>query len=331
MVVLVTGGAGYIGSHTARQLLRQGFQVVIYDNLSRGHRDAVRGYPLVIGDIADTKKVSDTIRKYQVQAVVHFAADSLVGESMSNPKKYFENNVSKSIALFNQLIKDNVRYVIFSSSAAVYGEPSSVPIHENHVMQPTNPYGDTKYMVEKVLQRYHEAYGLKYVSLRYFNAAGADFNGDIGEDHKPETHLIPIILQVALGQRDNVTVYGDDYPTRDGTPVRDYIHVNDLAQAHILALKALMNGMESAVYNLGSEEGFTVLEVLKTAKRVTGKDIKFEIGSRRVGDPAILVASSKKIKSELGWVPKYSDLSQIISSAWKWHQNHPTGYSQKNE
>lgn len=331
MVVLVTGGAGYIGSHAARLLSQKGYDVVIYDNLSTGHQEAVRGLPVVFGDIADSNKLSDTIRLFGVKAIMHFAADSLVGESMANPAKYFENNVAKGIALFNQALRDNIRYIIFSSSAAVYGEPVSIPIKEEHKIQPTNTYGLTKCMLEKVLQQYHGAYGLKYISLRYFNAAGADDKGDMGEDHNPETHLIPLILQVALGQKDKITVFGSDYPTKDGTAIRDYVHVNDLAEAHILALEALLEGREKGEYNLGSEQGYTVLEVLKTAKKVTGKEIKFEFGPRRAGDPAVLIASSEKIKRELGWRPRCSSLEQIISTAWKWRLSHPMGFAGPKE
>ena len=326
MVVLLTGGAGYIGSHTARQLVLQGFQVVIYDNLSCGHREAVNGMPLVVGDIAETEKLSETIMKYKVDAVIHFAANSLVGESVENPQKYFINNVMKGIGFLNQLLKDKVKYLVFSSSAAVYGDPLTTPINEEHILQPTNTYGDTKNILEKVMQRYHQAYGLRYISLRYFNAAGADTKGDIGEDHNPETHLIPIILQSALGKKVKVKVFGDDYNTPDGTAIRDYVHVNDLAEAHILALRGLSSGQPRGVYNLGSEHGFSVLEVIKTASTVIKENINHEIGSRRIGDPAVLVASSEKIKRELGWQPQFSSLSYIINSAWKWYQGNSKGY-----
>jgi UDP-glucose 4-epimerase len=326
MVVMVTGGAGYIGSHAAKLLQKRGFDVIIYDDLSTGHRESIKDCFLVTGDIADDKKVSATIKKYGVQAVMHFAASSMVGESVQNPAKYVENNVLKSIMLLNQLLRDKVKYIIFSSSAAVYGEPVNIPITEGHPANPANPYGDSKYMLEKILQRYYEAYGIKYVSMRYFNAAGADLDGEIGEDHSPETHLIPLVLQAALGIRDKVVVFGNDYETRDGTAVRDYIHVNDLAEAHILALEALTGDINCAVYNLGTEQGFTVQEVINAAKNVTGRNIKCEIGQRRAGDPAVLVASSEKIRRELGWQPQYNDLEQIICTAWKWHQTHPQGY-----
>ncbi|MEW6181593.1 MAG: UDP-glucose 4-epimerase GalE [Bacillota bacterium] len=327
MVVLLTGGAGYIGSHTARQLSGHGFQVIIYDNFSSGHREAVKDFPIVAGDIADADILRATLTRYRVQAVIHFAADSLVAASVTDPAKYFQNNVCKSLILLNQLVHQNVGYIILSSSAAVYGEPLVVPINEEHPLKPTNPYGDTKCMLEKILKRYHEAYGLKYVSLRYFNSAGADPGGDIGEDHEPETHLIPKVLKAALGQTEKVSVFGGDYPTKDGTAVRDYIHVKDLADAHILALNALLHGLRSTVFNLGSEEGFSVLEVLNTATKITGKSIKYEIVPRRAGDPAILVASSKKIKQELGWDPEYKTLENIIGTAWKWHRSHPCGYT----
>jgi UDP-glucose-4-epimerase GalE len=326
MVILLTGGAGYIGSHTARQLSGQGFQVIIYDNFSSGHREAVKEFPIVAGDIADADMVRATITRYRIQAVIHFAADSLVAASVTNPARYFQNNVCKGLILFNQLVDQNVRYIILSSSAAVYGEPSVVPINEEHPLKPANPYGDTKCMLEKILQRYHEAYGLNYASLRYFNAAGAYPGGDIGEDHEPETHLIPTVLKAALGQIEKVSVFGRDYPTRDGTAVRDYVHVKDLAEAHVLALNALRHGMPSTAYNLGSEEGFSVLEVLRTATKITGKSIKYEVGPRRAGDPAVLVASSTKIKRELGWHPEHKTLAEIIGTAWKWHLSHPHGY-----
>lgn len=326
MMVLLTGGAGYIGSHTARLLLQNGFKVVIYDNLSTGFQEAVKDLPIVYGDIGDMKKINHTISLFDVDAVIHFAASSLVGESVQNPIKYFENNVAKGITFFSQLVRNNIKYVILSSTAAVYGEPGYVPVDEAHVISPTNPYGESKVALERVLQWYHKAYGLRYISLRYFNAAGADSKGDIGEDHRPETHLIPVVLQAALGQRDKVTVFGGDYPTPDGTPVRDYVHVNDLAEAHILGLKSLINGKPKGIYNLGSERGFTVLEVINSARQVTGKDIKFELDRRRQGDPAVLVASSEKIKRELGWRPKYSQLEQIIKSAWQWHRGNPHGF-----
>lgn len=326
MIVLVTGGAGYIGSHTAHRLIQKGFEAVVYDNLSRGHREAVKGLPLVIGDIGDRKKVSETIQKYHVQAVMHFAAESQVGESVENPAKYFENNVSKSILFLNEVINSQVKLFIFSSSAAVYGEPLYLPIKENHILKPTNPYGDTKCQFEKVLERYHQSYDLRYVSLRYFNAAGADLRGTIGEDHQRETHLIPIVFQVALQQKEELIIYGGDYPTTDQTPVRDYVHVNDLAEGHVLALQALAEGMDQGIYNMGNERGYSVLEVVKSAEQVSGRKIKYRISPRRPGDPAILVAGCEKIRKELGWRPIYSQLDEIMKSAWNWHRTHPQGF-----
>jgi len=326
MEVLVTGGAGYIGSHTAQHLAQKGFKVIIYDNLSRGHKEAVKDFPLVMGDIGDKEKVSETIKKYHVKAVMHFAAESQVGESVENPAKYFENNVAKSILFLNEVINNGVKLFVFSSTAAVYGEPASLPIKENHVLKPINPYGDSKCQLEKVLQRYHEAYDLRYVTLRYFNAAGADLRSKIGEDHQPETHLIPLILRAALNQKEELIVYGGDYPTPDKTAIRDYVHVIDLAEGHVLALQALADGMRQGIYNLGNERGYSVLEVLDSAERISGRQIKYRISSRRSGDPAILVAGCEKIRRELGWAPQFSQLDEIIKSAWNWHRFHPQGF-----
>ncbi|MGI6685154.1 MAG: UDP-glucose 4-epimerase GalE [Bacillota bacterium] len=327
MVVLITGGAGYIGSHTVHRLAEKGFDVVIYDNLSRGHMEAVKGFPLVVGDIGDRTKVAETIQKYHVQAVMHFAAESQVGESMVNPAKYFENNVAKSILFLNEVINRGVKHFVFSSSAAVYGEPISLPIKESHMLNPTNPYGDTKLQIEKVLERYHQTYGLRYVSLRYFNAAGADPTGKIGEDHNPETHLIPLALQVALKQKKELHIYGGDYPTPDRTAVRDFVHVVDLAEGHILALQALREGMNKGIYNMGNERGYSVLEVVESAKRISRCEIKYRVSPPRPGDPAVLVADCEKIRRELGWRPLFPQLDEIMKSAWDWHKTHLQGFS----
>lgn len=321
MRILVTGGAGYIGSHVARSLAEAGFEPVVYDNLSRGHRQAAGPFPFVHGDVGDGALLEETVRRWGIGAAVHLAADSLVGESVADPRRYFENNVGRGLALLGTLLRCEVRRFILSSTAAVYGEPEQVPIPEDHPLRPTNPYGESKAFLETVLRRYDAAHGLRFVSLRYFNAAGAHPRGDLGEDHDPETHLVPIVLQAALGERDRVVVFGDDYPTPDGTAVRDYVHVCDLAEAHVLALRALLDGTPSAVYNLGNSRGHSVREVLETARRVTGRPIPHEVGPRRPGDPAVLVASSEKIRRELGWRPRYAGLETILATAWRWHRS----------
>jgi UDP-glucose 4-epimerase len=325
-MILVTGGAGYIGSHCVRQLREQGKEVVVYDNLSTGHIESVSGVPFVKGDIFDTALLKSTFRQYGVDSVIHFAAFSLVGESMANPAKYYHNNVAGTLALLSAMIAENVRYLVFSSSAATYGDCGSELIKEDSPQNPTSVYGQTKLMMEQFMKDYDMAYGLKYVALRYFNAAGAHADGDIGEDHNPESHLIPIILQVANKTRDHIGIYGDDYPTPDGTCIRDYIHVTDLSEAHILALDYLKKGGASTHYNLGNGNGFSVKEVIDEAERVTGLEIAKTIDPRRPGDPAVLVASSEKIKKELNWKPRYDSLEKIIASAWVWHKNHPRGF-----
>lgn len=324
--VLVTGGAGYIGSQVALDLAREGHDPVILDNLGKGHREAVIKGTFIQGEISDFDLVTEVIAREKVEAVIHLAAHSLVGESVKDPAKYFRNNIGNGQALLDALVAGGVKYLVFSSTAAVYGEPEQVPIPEDHPKNPTNPYGFSKLTFEGILQFYEQAYGLRFMSLRYFNAAGADPEAEIGEDHHPESHLIPIVLQTALGARDHLELYGTDYPTPDGTCVRDYIHVADLSQAHLLALKALAAGGNSAIYNLGNGQGYSNKEVIETARRVTGKEIRVLDGPRRPGDPAVLVASSAKIKAELGWNPKYPDLEQIIATAWRWHQSHPQGY-----
>ncbi len=327
MNILVTGGAGYIGSHTVLALAAAGFTPVVFDNLSTGHEKAVpKDVTLVRGDIHDINFVAETLRRYDISGVIHFAASSLVGESMENPAKYYENNVEGTLHLLLGLQKAGVSKIVFSSTAAVYGEPEKTPIEENFPHNPTNVYGRTKLVIEHMLSDFSDAYGLRYVALRYFNAAGAAEGGSIGEDHHPETHLIPLILKAAQGVRDHIAIYGTDYPTKDGTCIRDYIHVTDLADAHVLALRYLLDGGDSDVFNLGSETGFSVREMIKTAKSVTGVDFKVTEETRRAGDPAVLIASSAKCKAVLGWHPTHSSTEEIFSSAWEWHKRHPHGY-----
>ncbi|MCL6634246.1 MAG: UDP-glucose 4-epimerase GalE [Peptococcaceae bacterium] len=329
MNILVTGGAGYIGSHTVRELVNRGHRVVVLDNLSKGHGAAVKGAALVRGDTADWLLLKSLFAEYQVEAVMHFAASSLVGESVRRPADYYQNNVVKGLSLLNAMVEAGVRRLVFSSTAAVYGEPREIPIPEDHPAAPTNPYGATKLALEGAMRWYDQAYGLRYVSLRYFNAAGADPAGDIGEDHDPETHLIPLVLKAALGLVPGLEVFGTDYPTPDGTCIRDYIHVNDLAAAHILALEALAAGAPSAVYNLGNGNGYSVLEVIRAAEEVVGRPINVRYGPRRPGDPAVLVAGSDKIKEDLKWRPRFTDLRAIIETAWRWHKSHPRGFAEK--
>ena len=323
--ILVTGGAGYIGSHVVKELHRQGHQPIIYDNLQTGHQKAVKGAPFIEGDLSDQARLSEIFHSYNIEAVMHFAADCLVGESVEDPLKYFNNNVRNSLQLLEILEENNIIKFVFSSSAAVYGEPKKIPIPEDHPCIPTNPYGETKWIFEKVLEDFRNLGKLHYISLRYFNAAGADPGGELGEDHSPETHLIPLVLKAALNGG-SVPIYGTDYDTPDGTCIRDYIHVTDLAQAHVLALNKLERGEVSGIYNLGNGNGYSVREVVETAKKVTGKNIVAVESSRRPGDPARLVASSEKIRKDLGWVPRFPDLETIIETAWKWHKNHPNGY-----
>ena len=318
----MTGGAGYIGSVVTEELLRGGDEVVVYDSLYKGHREAVvEGAAFVKGDLLDTALLRETLAHHKVEAVVHMAADSLVGESVKVPAKYYRNNVLGGLSLLDAMREADVKVLVFSSTAAVYGEPAKQPIEESDPTQPTNPYGETKLAFERALRWYDGAHGLKYVSLRYFNAAGATERS--GERHDPETHLIPIVLQAAAGLRPDVTVFGDDYPTPDGTCVRDYIHVVDLAQAHILALHALAKGHPSSIYNLGcGGEGYSVKQVIDCARRVTGREIPVTKGPRRAGDPAVLIASSGRITRELGWKPTQQKLDAIVESAWRWMQKH---------
>ncbi|MCB2298266.1 UDP-glucose 4-epimerase GalE [Clostridium tagluense] len=326
MAILVCGGAGYIGSHMVAELLEKGEEVVILDNLEKGHRQALLGGKFYEGDLRDSNLLDLVFNENKIDAVIDFAADSLVGESVVEPLKYFENNIGSTVNLLKAMRDHKVRHIVFSSTAATYGEPESIPIIEEDKTIPTNPYGESKLAVEKILKWCDNAYGITYTALRYFNAAGAHVNGKIGEDHSPESHLIPLILEVALGKREKIMIFGDDYPTEDGTCIRDYIHVTDLANAHLLALKRLRNGGKSIICNLGNGEGFSVKEVIEVARKVTGQVIKAEIAPRRAGDPAVLIASSDRAKSELGWKPKYNSLENIIETAWEWHKNNPNGY-----
>ena len=330
MAVLVLGGAGYIGSHTVYELIDSGVDVVIADNLETGYLEAVhpkaRFYQR---DIRNRSFVDYVFECEKIDAVIHFAANSLVGESMTNPLKYYDNNLCGTKVLLESMVAHGIDKIVFSSTAATYGEPERIPILESDRTEPTNTYGETKLAMEKMFKWTGLAHGLRYVSLRYFNACGAHKSGRIGEAHKPETHLIPLILQVPNGQREYVSIYGDDYNTKDGTCVRDYIHVTDLAQAHILAMNYLMEGNESDIFNLGNGVGFTVKEVIDTARRVTKHPIEARVTQRRAGDPAILVASSEKAKRVLGWKPQHADLEEIIESAWNWHRMHPNGYGNR--
>ena len=320
--ILVVGGAGYIGSHMVLALLNADYDVVVLDNLSRGHRDLLTGGTLVEGDLGDAALLDRIFTQSRITAVMHFAALSLVGESVSKPLDYYRNNVANTVELLAAMARHRVRYFIFSSTAAVYGEPPALEaLREDAPCLPTNPYGATKLAVERMMWDNAAAGDFKFVSLRYFNAAGADPSGRIGERHHPETHLIPLILQVATGQREFIQVYGADYPTADGTCVRDYVHVSDLAQAHLRALEFLFRGGESAVYNIGNNRGSSVREVIEMARQITGHTIPEKIAARRAGDPATLIANSEKIRRELGWKPLYEDLATIMKTAWAWHQH----------
>jgi UDP-glucose 4-epimerase len=327
MTILVLGGAGYIGSHTVYELIDRGEDVVIADNLETGHIEAVhpkaRFYQ---GDIRNRSFIDSVFEKEKIDAVIHFAANSLVGESMVKPLKYYDNNLCGTKVLLESMVEHKVDKIVFSSTAATYGEPERVPIMETDRTEPTNTYGETKLSMEKMFKWTGLAHGLRYVSLRYFNACGAHESGKIGEAHNPESHLIPLILQVPNKQREYISIFGEDYNTEDGTCIRDYIHVTDLAQAHILAVDYLMKGGESNIFNLGNGVGFSVKEVIDTARKVTGDPIKAKSVERRAGDPAVLIASSEKAKTVLGWKPEHADLEEIIASAWKWHKNHPNGY-----
>ena len=325
MDILVVGGAGYIGSYMCKYLSKQGYQPVVLDNLVYGHREAVKWGPLFEGSMSDTALLDHIFSTHQIGAVMHFAAFCHVGESVTAPAKYYQNNVAATITLLEQMQRNNVSDFIFSSSCATYGEPVEIPITEAHPQQPINPYGKTKLMVEQILEDFETAYGIRSICLRYFNAAGADPETELGEDHDPETHLIPLAIQTALGQRE-LCIFGDDYPTQDGTCIRDYIHIDDLAQAHLLALERLFSDMPGGRYNLGNGDGYSVKEVIETVARIAGKAIPVKIAERRAGDPAVLIGSSQKAMKELGWNPRFDDLRTIIETAWKWHRTHPIGY-----
>jgi UDP-glucose 4-epimerase len=321
--ILVAGGAGYIGSHMVKELIAAGHDVITLDNLSTGHKDLVTGGRFIQGDLHDQKILDGIFSDNSIDAVMHFAAFSLVGDSVKAPIDYYHNNFSGTLSLVDSMVRCGVKRFIFSSSAAVYGEPEKVPIAETHPCVPTNPYGASKLTVERMLSDCDQAYGLKYMSLRYFNAAGADVSGRIGERHTRETHLIPLVLQVAQGLRPHINIFGTGYPTPDGTCLRDYVHVTDLAAAHLLALTALQEGHESNIYNLGNSKGYSVREVIDLSRKVTGCPIAIKEADNRPGDPAVLVADSEKIRRDLGWKPGYEDLETIIETAWRWHQ-HPS-------
>lgn len=321
-MILVTGGAGYIGSHYVLSALERGDEIVVLDNLVYGHKEAVLdGATLITGDMGDAALLDDIFTKYPIDAVIHFAAYAYVGESVTDPAKYYRNNTFATLAVLDAMRRHNVKNFVFSSTCATYGNPQYVPMDEKHPQDPINPYGESKLFVEKILKAYDHAYGLKFTALRYFNAAGADPKGRIGESHEPETHLIPLILQAAMGKRESISVFGTDYDTPDGTALRDYIHIFDLGAAHTLALERLRSGADSDFYNLGSEQGYSVREVIAACEKVSGKPIKVMEAPRRAGDPPRLVASAGKAKSALGWQPKFQDLEEIIQTAWKWETN----------
>ncbi|MBA2734189.1 MAG: UDP-glucose 4-epimerase GalE [Acidobacteria bacterium] len=325
MAVLVTGGAGYIGSVTVEMLREQGKQAIVLDNLVYGHKQALfEGTPFYEGHIGDAELVKHIVLEHDIKACIHFAAFAYVGESVEKPSLYYENNVAQGIRLLDALVASNVKQIVFSSTCATYGEPQRSPLDENHPQQPTNPYGASKLFMERIMKDYDQAYGLRFVALRYFNAAGA--TPTCGEDHAPETHLIPLVLLVAQGKRSNISVFGKDYPTHDGTCVRDYIHVTDLASAHLAALGYLERGGASMAFNLGNGQGYSVLDVIETAREVTGRKIEVRVEARRAGDPSHLVADATRAREILGWQPRYPSLKEIIGTAWKWQEAHPDGY-----
>lgn len=327
MSILVLGGAGYIGSHATSKLIENGYEVVVIDNLQTGHRAAIsKEAKFYHGDIRNIEFLREVFSSEDIEGVIHFAANSLVGESMVNPLKYFNNNVYGTEVLLTAMNEFNIKYIVFSSTAATYGEPKEIPITEETETNPTNTYGESKLIMEKMMKWCDKAYGIKYVALRYFNVAGAKENGKIGEDHSTETHLIPLVLQVPLEKRAAITIYGEDYDTEDGTCIRDYIHVEDLVDAHILALQYLIKNNKSDTFNLGSNNGFSVKEIIEVARKVTGHEIPAVIGERREGDPSRLIASSKKAKELLGWNPRKTSVETIIEDAWRWHKNNPNGF-----
>ncbi len=319
--VLIAGGAGYIGSHTVKYMLDKDYKVVVVDNLVYGHKEAVLTKNFEQIDLADKKAIDSVFKKYKIDAVIHFAAYAYVGESVTEPKKYYQNNVVNTLNLLDTMIENEVKNIVFSSTCATYGNPQYTPIDEKHPQNPINPYGKTKLMIEKIMEDYDRAYGLKYIALRYFNAAGCDAQGELGEDHNPETHLIPLVLKAIKGEVPKLTVFGTDYDTPDGTCIRDYIHIEDLADAHFLAVEKLLKGGNSDYINLGTGIGTSVKEIIEVAKKVTGKDVPLVYGKRREGDPPRLFASNEKAKKELDWQPKYLNVDNIIETAWNWEQN----------
>jgi len=319
-MILIVGGAGYIGSHINKELTKQGYQTVVFDNLSSGKKELVKWGEFFEGDLGKIETIREVFKKYPIEAVLHFAAFKAVGESVTDPQKYYKNNVANTLNLFEVMKENGVNKFIFSSSAATFGEPQYIPIDEKHPTNPINPYGETKLIVEHIMRDYDKAYGMRYISLRYFNACGADLDADVGEWPGSSSNLIPLVLDAAIGRREDIKVFGNDYETPDGTCVRDYIHVTDLAEAHVLALKKLLDGGNSEVFNLGNGKGFSVKEVIEAAKKVTGIDFKVTMVERRAGDPPVLVADATKAKEVLGWKPQYADLETIVSSAWKWHR-----------
>ena len=323
--ILVAGGAGYIGSHMVALLVERGYSVVVVDNLCTGHWQAVKGAQLRVGDVRDGAFLDNVLSEYEIDGVINFAAYSLVGESVTNPLKYYGNNVAGSQSMLQAMVRHNISKIVFSSTAATYGEPEKQPIEETDRTEPTNPYGGSKLAIEGMLKWCHQAHNISYTALRYFNAAGSNTDVCIGEDHGPETHLIPLVMKTALGQRATIGIFGEDYPTADGTCVRDYIHVRDLVEAHLLALEHLDRGGESGVFNLGSGDGFSVKEIIESARRITGREIPAKVEPRRAGDPSVLIASNQKAATVLGWTPKRG-LDEIIADAWAWHIGHPDGY-----
>lgn len=324
--ILVVGGAGYIGSYMSKYLWMNRYHPVVLDNLVFGHRQAVQWGVFFEGNMEDRNMLDHIFTTYRISAVMHFAAFAYVGESVQNPGKYYRNNVANALTLLESMVQHNVDKFIFSSTCATYGKPTEMPITESTPQEPINPYGRSKLMVEQILGDFREAYGLQSVSLRYFNAAGADPDGEVGEDHNPETHLVPLVLATALGQREYIEIFGDDYETKDGSCVRDYIHIADLAHAHLLALESLLNNGPGGAYNLGNGQGYSVYEVIEKAREITGEKIPVRWGKRRAGDPTVLVGSAEKAVRELGWRQKYPDLSSILQTAWNWHKDHPQGY-----
>ncbi len=324
--ILVTGGIGYIGSHTVVELLENGYDVLVFDNVSKGHAESLDPRArLIVGDLLDKQKLHWTFSSHRIDAVIHFAGSIEAGESMKDPARFYENNLVASLHLLSAMRDHAVRCIVFSSTAAIFGNPKTIPIEEDHPVQPVNCYGATKAAIESMLLWFEKAHGIMHVSLRYFNAAGASLDASRGEDHDPETHLFPLVFQAALGQRENIMIFGDDYPTSDGTCVRDYVHVVDLAKAHVLALDYLQTHHKSAAFNLGSGQGYSVRQIIDTVRKVTGADIPIVVGKRRDGDPPILVASNRKARSELGWTPSHSDIQTIAQTAWEWHRRHPRG------